>query len=215
MSNIQVVDAQLLDQLFHWLIVDIRQPYMRKDPSQGFIPGSLNLLSQDEIVACAQRAPVVLSCAHGDRSLSLLSVLPPTLHPVIALEGGQEQWIAQGLPMAGIGIQRQDEQQQPGIFIYERVRELFNAQLSLILSEQELEQANPLEIMSNCLHNANCSPYDATIAQWEMTFDLLAVTARDFGAPSSLIASDLDAMLRLLHAPSPALFHEGVGLKAL
>lgn len=215
MNDTQIVDAQLLDQLFHWLIVDIRQPSARKDPALGFIPGSLNILSQDEIVACTLRAPVVLSCAQGDRSLSLLSVLPQTLHPIIVLEGGQEQWAAQGLPMAGLGLQRQDEQQQPGIFIYERVRELFSAQLSLILSEQELAQANPLEIMSTCLHNANCSPYDATIAQWEMTFDLLAVTARDFGAPSSLIASDLDAMLRLVHAPSPALFPEGVGLKAL
>lgn len=202
MNQVRYINPSLLDQLFHWQIVDIRSRQERRDEHTGFIPGSLSIHDPEEIIAHAYTTPVALYCLTGKRSSTLLQQLPSTLNPIFAVEGGLALWQGLALPVAGLGIARLDGSSVPAINLYQQLRDSFTAQLNQTLHEAGEHGVNPLELLASCFELAQCRPHESDLLSWERVLDEAAAIARRYGTPSHITSSNLDLFLRLLHTPS-------------
>lgn len=202
MNQVRYITPSLLDQLFHWKIVDIRSSQERRDEHTGFIPGSLAIHDPEEIIAHAYTTPVALCCLTGRRASALIQQLPSTLNPIFAIEGGLTLWQSQALPVAGLGLARVGGSRSPSINLYQQLRDSFTAQLTQTLLEAGEHEINPLELLASCFEQARCRPHEADILTWERVLDEAACVARRYGTPSHITSSNLDLFLRLLHTSS-------------
>lgn len=208
MSHALLLSPDLLVQMPHWHIIDIRHEQERRDASLGFIPSSLSICDKDLqtqkrfIIKQVERQPVVLTCLSGRRSEQLVEELidhhdvdPSRL---ATLEGGLLAWRAQDLPISGVDIFRHPPLHQPHENIFAHLRACFVAQLTETMLDHDAAVINPIDLLHQCLEEASHHP-ESSIVRWEYVLDHAAAISRQHGTDLQVIAENLDNFLRQLH----------------